>query len=313
MKTISKLAVIGAGPWGTAFACLLKKNGHDIKLWAYQNILDQNIKPFAGIEVTDNIANAVQHTDYIFLVLNSKFFIQTLDQLNFAGLRDKKFIVLTKGLVEHDRTHQLPFEVLIHRYRVPKKNIAVLSGPNIAAEIYKGIPAAAMVASSNNTFLDELKVILSSVDFRVEISNDLTGLQWCGILKNPVAIGAGICDGLYSDHSNNAKAEFMTLALEDMKNIGTYFGSDAKTFYTLAGIGDLITTCFAGRNRQVGMKLALGASLDEIYESFHPQRPEGPDQLKIISRLIDGKVQAPMFERLFKIIYEGEDPHSLFK
>jgi len=306
----TKIAVLGAGPWGTAVASLLSRNNHSVSLWAYQNILDKDIVPDKEILVTDNINDAVKDSEYIFIVLNSQFFISTFNTINDVYLKGKKFIVLTKGLVKLEDTFTLSFKVLTEKYNIPKEHIAVWSGPNIAPEIYKDIPASAVFASSNLSLAEEFKSIVSSQVFKVITSLDPTGVQWSGILKNPVAIMAGICDGLYKDSSSNTKSSLITFALEDMKKIGEYFGAKKETFDSLAGIGDLITTCFAGRNRQVGINLALGKTVAEIYDMYKPQVPEGIEQLKIIMHLIKDNVDAPVFFALNDIVFNGSDPKA---
>ncbi|MEA3430775.1 MAG: NAD(P)H-dependent glycerol-3-phosphate dehydrogenase [Nanoarchaeota archaeon] len=300
-----KTSVIGAGPWGTAVASLLKRNNHDVKLWAYQNILDKDIVPIEGIKVTDDIVESVKDSEYIFIVLNSQFFIATLDQLNFEELKDKKFVILTKGLVHFEDSYHLSFEILEKKYNISKDNIAVLSGPNIAKEIYNQKPSAAVVASESE-LNDEVKNVMSSDNFTVHLSTDMYGVQWCGILKNPVAIGVGILDGLYPNTSN-PKSAFITNALREMQEVGILFNAQETTFQSVAGIGDLMTTCLSGRNQKVGLMLAEGNSLDEIYELFKPQKPEGSEQIKIIYNLIKEQMEAPIFTLLYQILYEGKD------
>ncbi|MBW3022015.1 NAD(P)-binding domain-containing protein [Candidatus Woesearchaeota archaeon] len=302
------ITVIGAGPWGTAVASLLKRNGNDVKLWAFQNILDKDIKPLEGITVTDDVKEAVNESEYIFVVLNSQFFISTLDSLDFNNLKDKRFIVLTKGLVEFQDIYHLSFEILIKKYNVPKENIAVLSGPNIAKEIYNQMPAATVVASENPQLLSDVKELLSNNNFAVETSNDMAGVQWCGILKNPVAVGFGILEGLYSEASN-PKSAFIAQALQEMQNILTTFGGKPGTLLSAAGIGDLITTCLSGRNKRVGIMLAQGKTLEEIYDSFKPQRPEGPEQVEILFEKM--KLDNPIISKLYNILFKSADPKTL--
>ncbi|MBW3015391.1 hypothetical protein KY330_03150 [Candidatus Woesearchaeota archaeon] len=306
-----KVSVIGAGPWGTAVACLLKHNGNDVSLWAYQNILDKDIVPIDGISVTDDINSATQESEFIFLVLNSQFFIPTLNQMNFEDCinRSVKFVVLTKGLVQYNDRFYLSMEILSEKYNVPKENIIVLSGPNIANEIYIGNPAATMVGSVNLEAANKVKNLLSSDRFRVYVNRDPKGLQWCGILKNPYAIGVGLFAGLYKGFDNNVVSWYISEALREMQLIGEFFGAERATFFDVAGIGDLITTCFAGRNRKVG-EMLNSKNLEDIYSYFAPQKPEGPEQLRIVYSLVKDNLDVPLFKGLYEVLYEGKNPNS---
>lgn len=304
-----KSSVIGAGPWGTAVACLLKRNNHEVKLWAFQGILDRDVKPIEGVEVTDNVNDALKGSEYVFIVLNSQFFISTLDNLDAENWKDKKFVLLTKGLVLFEDKYHLSYEILTKKYQVPKENIAVLSGPNIAKEIYNQLPAATVVAGQ---IADEIKDIMSSNIFNVITSDDVVGVQWSGILKNPVAVGVGLCDGLYPGAAN-PKSAFIALALKEMQTIGKHFGANKDTFTGVAGIGDLITTCLAGRNQKVGVMLAEGKTLTQIYENFAPQKPEGPEQIKIIYNLTKDQVDTPIFINLYKILHENKEPRTIIE
>ena len=188
--------------------------------------------------------------------------------------------------------------------------ICALSGPNLAKEIVQGKPASSVVAGASPEAAERAQAALLSGRFRVYTSGDVTGVELGGALKNIVALGAGICDGL--EFGENAKAAFVTRGLAEVARLGVAAGAEPLTFAGLTGVGDVIATCASrlSRNRYVGEQLALGRSWPEIRASMD-NVAEGVNAteaaLKMAARL---KVEMPIAETTYRILYEGLSPRE---
>jgi glycerol-3-phosphate dehydrogenase (NAD(P)+) len=210
-------------------------------------------------------------------------------------------------------------EVLREETRAPGKNIAVLSGPSHAEEVSVGKATAVVAASASRALAGYVQETFSTQTFRVYTSKDVRGVEYGGALKNIIAIGAGICDGLRKISSggketnigDNAKATLLTRGIEEIARLGIFLGSRKRTFYGLSGWGDLLVTAYSGfgRNRMVGECLALGMTLDEIKrEKLRGMVPEGVETARAaynLSRMID--VEMPITQEIYLVLYEGKD------
>ena len=258
-----RAVVIGAGSWGTAFACLLRDNGHEVTLAARDAeqvaaIAAHGRNPrYAREAGLDGIAAATiseapaREAEFVAVAVPSRVFGEVVRSL--PG--DAPILSLTKGL---DPATGARLSTLVE-----KRPVAVLSGPNIADEIVRGLPAAAVVASDDLELAVRLQVAVHSALFRVYVSDDVAGVELCAAAKNVIALAAGGADGL--GLGDNAKAALVARGLAEMRRLAEAAGARPETFAGLAGMGDLIVTCWApsGRNRRAGELIARGAKPEE--------------------------------------------------
>jgi glycerol-3-phosphate dehydrogenase (NAD(P)+) len=229
-----KVVVVGAGAWGTAFSELLRGLGHDVAL--------------AGRAAVDEAP--YEDAELVALAVPSRSFRDAL-----AHVRgDAPVLSLTKGL---DPESGARLSTLVR-----DRPVAVLSGPNMAEEVAAGLPGATVVASEDEALARRLQAALNSPQFRVYVNTDLIGVELCGASKNVIALSAGGVDGL--GLGDNAKAALITRGLVEMARLGEACGAEPETFAGLAGMGDLIASCWhpSARNRRAGELIARGASAD---------------------------------------------------
>ncbi len=226
-----KTAVIGAGAWGTVFGGVLRERGHEVEI--------------LGRERSNG---AVEDAELVVVAVPSRSFGDVVRDL--PG--DAPVLSLTKGL-DPDTGGRLTA-------LITGRPVAVLSGPNIAAEIKEGLPTAAVVASEDPDLAVMLQDAINSTTFRVYVNSDPAGVEFAAAAKNVIALAAGAMDGL--GLGDNAKAALITLGLADMRTLGMATGAKSETFAGLAGTGDLLTTCWSrhSRNRRAGALMARGAS-----------------------------------------------------
>ncbi|MGZ4289310.1 MAG: NAD(P)H-dependent glycerol-3-phosphate dehydrogenase [Gaiellaceae bacterium] len=230
-----RAVVVGAGAWGTAFAHVLRERGHDV-FTARRNTLDD--APYV-------------EADLVVLAVPSHAFREVL-----AHVRgDAPVLSLAKGL---DPSTGERLSTLVR-----DRPVAVLSGPNMAEEVLAGLPGATVIASADEELAGWLQDALNSLFFRVYVNSDLVGVELCGAAKNVIALAAGGVDGL--GLGDNAKTALITRGLVEMARLGEAFGAQPETFSGLAGMGDLMVTCFhaSGRNRRAGELIARGATPGE--------------------------------------------------
>lgn len=251
-----RVVVVGAGAWGTAFAYLLRERGHDV-LVARRETLDD--APY-------------EEADLVVLAVPSAAFGEVVARVRGAA----PVLSLSKGL---DPATGARLSTLVQN-----RPVAVLSGPNMADEVAAGLPGAAVIASEDEALAEELQHAINSLVFRVYVNTDLVGVELCGAAKNVIALAAGGVDGL--GLGDNAKTALITRGLVEMARLGEAYGASGETFAGLAGMGDLMVTCFhpSGRNRRAGELIARGATPDEA-------RME-------IGQVVEGLTTAPVLREL---------------
>jgi glycerol-3-phosphate dehydrogenase (NAD(P)+) len=258
-----RAVVVGAGSWGTAFARLLADRGHHVTLAARdaeqaRTIADTGRNPryltsasLDGVEATTIAEAPVAEADVVVVAVPSRAFGGVV-----AGLPGSAPVLsLTKGLdpASGERLSTL----------VRDRPVAVLSGPNFAEEVAQGLPGAAVIASEDDALAEELQHAINSLVFRVYVNPDVTGVELCAAAKNVIALAAGGVDGV--GLGDNGKAALITRGLAEMARLGEACGARPETFAGLAGMGDLIVTCWSrhGRNRRAGELIARGATAEE--------------------------------------------------
>jgi glycerol-3-phosphate dehydrogenase (NAD(P)+) len=317
-----KIAVIGAGSWGTALADLLAEKGHDVVLWVreeevYRQILDEreNRLFLPGTSLNEALrplrtfGEALEGRDLAVLVVPShvaRGVVQGIRPHLDAGI---ELVTGTKG-IEND-TLMTVSEVV--REELPDRDparFACLAGPSFAREVCRRLPTAVTVACGDPALGKTLQDVFSTEFFRVYASRDLVGTQLGGALKNVIAIGAGVSDGLGFGH--NARAALITRGLAEITRLAVAMGANPLTLAGLAGMGDLVLTCTGdlSRNRTVGLKIGEGMKLGEITSSMD-MVAEGVKTALSAHEL--GKqvgVELPIADEVYRILYEGKDPRD---
>jgi glycerol-3-phosphate dehydrogenase (NAD(P)+) len=317
-----KVAVIGAGSWGSAMAIHLGRKGLPVSLWVRESeILDEarrrrenrvflpgfTFPPTVSFE--GNIRGAAAEAAAILIAVPSRYCRPVYRQLAPVVAPETLLVSLTKGLEE--RTLKRMSQVLTEALpRLSRPRVTVLSGPSFAREVARGLPTAVVAAGLAPADSAAVQTLLSSLSFRVYTCRDILGVELGGAVKNVIAIAAGIADAL--DTGNNAKASLITRGLAEITRLGVRLGARRKTFFGLAGIGDLIVTCTGelSRNRHLGFQLGRGRRLPEVIAET-PMVAEGVGTTRSIHRLARRVgVEMPICEQIHKVLYGTKDPRQ---
>ena len=314
---ISKISMIGAGSWGTALAILLAEKGYKVSLWARRKELAdeinkkgensqylKNIKIPTNIIATHSMKDAVENSDMVVFAVPSEFLRHTAKS-SASFIKNNMIVVhVVKGIEEN--SGKLMSEVLEEELK--KEDIAVLSGPNHAGEVANKLPTATVIASKSKNITELVAEVFYMPYFKTYPHDDVAGVEICGAVKNIVAIAIGVCDGLKL--GDNAKASILTLGLSEMGIIARKFGAKRETCYGLAGVGDLVATCYShhSRNRFVGEELAKGKSIGQVNKEMHGMIAEGIKNTKAVYQLCRNKgIKTPLMTHAYKVLYEGMD------
>jgi len=315
-KTIS---VIGAGGWGTALSLLLAENRTKVRLWAHnpdiaKELVTQrtNETYLPGVRLPPNVYATGSLADtldaeLILVVTPSKAIREISSQIAALNPDPKTvFVTCTKG-IEHN-TGKLVSQIL--EEALPANRIGVLSGPNLAGEIARRVPAAGVIGSVHRELIDPLQKTFSLPSFRAYTSDDVTGIQLGGALKNIFAIAAGASDGF--NMGDNAKGALVTRALAEMTRLGVALGGRQETFFGLSGIGDLMVTCFSphSRNRTFGERLGRGESPAQIQESMRMVAEGVPTTRSAWQCAQKHGIDAPITSEVHAVLYENKPPHE---
>jgi glycerol-3-phosphate dehydrogenase (NAD(P)+) len=318
INAAGRIAVLGAGSWGTALAIQFARAGHPVVLWGRDRehlaavaAARRNVRylPDAelprGLQLEHDLAAAVAGADDALIVVPSHAFRAMLEAL--AGLPVQRLAWATKGF-ELD-TGLLPYQV-VEQIFSPALPTAVLSGPTFAREVGAGLPSAMTIASTHADYARRLAESISTDAFRAYTSTDVVGVEVGGATKNVFAIGAGISDGL--GFGANTRIALITRGLAEMTRLGLALGGRQETFMGLAGMGDLVLTCTddQSRNRRFGLALARGATVEEARRQIG-QVVEGLNGARAVrdvaARL---NVAMPIIEQLHKVLHEGLSPRA---
>ena len=317
---ITKIAVIGAGSWGTTLANHLAGKGFDVDLWVREEDVYHQIKKervnkiflpgkelVQGLEPVMSYEEALSGKDLVLMVVPSQFFRDVLSHLKPHLRPGMKLMAATKGIENNTLMvmSQIAESILIEEYT---DDFACLAGPSFAKEVILKYPTAVTIACRNMSHAELLQQVFYTEFFRVYISQDLIGIQLSGALKNVIAIAAGVADGLKFGH--NARAALITRGLAEITRLGAAMGANPHTFAGLSGIGDLVLTCTGdlSRNRSVGLKIGKGVNLKEITEGMH-MVAEGIKTTRSAYELAEKmNVDMPITTQMYQIIYEEKDP-----
>ncbi len=323
---LNKIAVIGAGSWGTALAILLGRKGLNPVVWARNPRLVDEIREcgenrtyLPGHRIPDSVTftpdfkDAVAGMESILLVVPSHGMravaLRLAEVLKRADALPRVVIFASKG-IENDTL--LTMSELLEQ-TLPESlsgHIACLSGPSFAEEVARSMPTAVTIAASDQRLAKGLQKLFSTDYFRVYASMDMIGVQLGGALKNVMAIAAGISDGLGFGH--NSRAALITRGLAEMARLGVRLGANPLTFAGLAGLGDLVLTCTGdlSRNRQVGLKLGQGLSIEDILKEMK-MVAEGVKTSRSAFHMSEKYgVDMPITAQVYRVLYEGLDPRD---
>ena len=315
------IAIIGAGSWGTALSIALGRAGWRVNLWARRaDIADaigrdkrnpEYLSDFQlpdSVTATTDLGEAASGAAILVLAVPSRGLREVCEQLAPNVSDDQGAVSAAKGL-EHGTGRRLS-QVIADCLGSPRTGrIAVLSGPNLAAEVAAGIATATVAACAQADLATDVQAALSTPSFRVYTNPDVLGVELGGALKNIIAIGAGVSDGL--GLGDNTKAALMTRGLAEITRLGVALGARAETFRGMSGMGDLIATCAGrkSRNHFVGHELARGRPLKDILDEMSPQVAEGVETTRAALRLAsEVGVEMPIATAVYQVLFEGVSP-----
>jgi glycerol-3-phosphate dehydrogenase (NAD(P)+) len=313
-----KIAVIGAGGWGIALAKLLAEQQHQITLWChgaqnYQELAQtrQSTAYLPGISlprsvaISRSLADTVAAARLILCVAPSHTVRQVMAQAAPHCRPGAAVVCGTKGLEEENL--QTMGEVLRDVFDA-SHSLAFLSGPTFALEIARGLPAAATIASRDDMLARRVQETLRTASFRIYTSRDIIGVQMGGVIKNVIAIAAGISDGL--GLGGNARAALITRGLAEMTRLAVRMGADPLTLAGLPGLGDLVLTCSGdlSRNRAVGLAIGRGQKLTDIVAGMKTvaEGIRNTRSVYLLSRRVD--IEMPIVEQMFQVLYQQKKP-----
>jgi glycerol-3-phosphate dehydrogenase (NAD(P)+) len=316
-----KIAIIGAGSFGTAVAAVAARCGNEIILWAHDpNVAAEishtrhnpiylpSIELGQNVRATSSLAEAVAFSDVLFMIVPSHHYRGVLTQMRPHLRREVAVVSATKG-IEND-TLQRMSEVTALELGGSLRSFAVLSGPTFALEMARGDPTAAVIASLDLKLAEEVQHAISSPTFRIYNSSDVTGVELAGSLKNVIAIAAGVIEGL--GLGSNTTAALITRGLHEVTKLSVALGGRNETLAGLAGMGDLVLTCTGSlsRNRSVGVALGKGKPLAEILSESRTVA-EGVRTSKAAKELADRHgIEMPITAEMYGVLHQGQSPRA---
>jgi glycerol-3-phosphate dehydrogenase (NAD(P)+) len=314
-----RVGVIGTGAWGTTLAILLAQKGFETTLWEHQLERAEEMErdrenraflpdfhfPFS-LRVTANLPEAVAGRELVLVVTPAQRLRENIRAIAPHLAPDAIILCGSKGL-EIDTLKRMSEVIAEELPEGLRGRIAVLSGPNLAREVARGLPGAAVIAAADRAVAEAARETMNTATFRVYTSSDVVGVELGGALKNIIALGAGANDGW--GYGDNAKAAFMTRGLAEIARLGIACGANPLTFVGLAGMGDLIATCASplSRNRYVGLEMAKGRKLDDVLAGMKSVA-EGVTTTKAARELAERYgIDMPITKTIYAILFEGKN------
>lgn len=319
---MARVAIVGSGTWATAIAHLIAGKGLEVRMWMRDadaarvvNATHRNPRHLPDVELDDVVASAsfedvLDGAEAVVFVCPSSYLRDIAASCAPFIARDLPVIVLTKGI--EAQTGFTMVELLEDVIGNPSR-VACLSGPNHAEEVSRGLPAATVVASSDEACSLYFQDLFNTSTFRVYTTSDVTGVELCAASKNVIAIANGMSVAMQL--GDNASASLMTRGLAEVTRLVVALGGDARTCLGLAGVGDLIATCSSehSRNRALGAFLVGGGTL-EAFEEKMQMVAEGAVACKTVTELASMHgVEMPIAEAVRQVLWEGRDPHEIIE
>lgn len=312
-----RVAVLGSGGMGTAMAVLLARAVGSVALCARDPELArvlassrENPKHLPGaflppqVEPTHDPAEALRGAELVVVAVPSAYVRATLSSLARHVPGSLPVLSVVKGI--ENETFLRPSQVMTEI--LGQRPIAVMSGPSHAEEMVRGLPTSVVVAGADVALNARIQALMNRERFRVYTNQDLVGVELAGALKNILGIAAGICEGL--GFGDNAKAALLTRGLVEMSRFAMALGGQASTFAGLAGVGDVITTCYSafGRNRAVGLRVARGEGIDRIVASMTDVAEGVPTTRSVHAMALQHRIEMPITREVHGILFEGKPP-----
>ncbi|MGI5892239.1 MAG: NAD(P)H-dependent glycerol-3-phosphate dehydrogenase [Bacillota bacterium] len=313
-----RIKVLGAGSWGTALALVLYQNGHNVSMWTWDSMHAEKLMAegenkayLPGIPLPQDInissnLSGVASAEMVLFSVPSHAVNQVAQQVK-EFLRPETIIISTgKGFYSDN---QLRLSQVIQKH-LPDNPLAVLSGPTHAEEVGRALPTAIVLAGTDNKLLQKVQDVFMNNKFRVYTNNDVIGVEIGGAVKNVIALGAGIIEGL--GLGDNAKAALITRGLVEIIRLGTAMGAQKETFTGLAGLGDLIVTCGSvhSRNFRAGKEIGKGRPWNQVLEDMG-MVVEGVYATENTYKLAKKyNVEMPITEQMYALLYEGRSPQD---
>jgi len=315
-----KIAVLGSGGMGTGCALVLaEKPQHEVWLWSHASVrtsemqqLAENRRYLPGVplspvlRLSSSPAEVLTDADLVVVAIPTRYLRDTLQELAVPLATQTAVVSVVKGI--ENSTFLRPSQIITEVLGTPR--VASLCGPSHAEEFARRLPCSVVVAGLEAELLRDAQLTFNSDRFRVYTNRDLLGVELAGALKNVVAIAAGISDGL--GYGDNAKAALLSRGLVEMTRFGVALGADPETFVGLAGMGDLITTCYSpyGRSRRVGEEIGRGKTLTQATQAIHGV-PEGVTTCRSVHDLaMQRGIDMPICSEVFRVLFEGKSPQA---
>lgn len=316
---MTRCAVVGAGAWGTALADLLGRNGHDVRMWAYEwdvveavNSSHENRRFLKGCKVNErvvaysDIAEALDGSELVTVATPSHVMRAIISGAKGSLPSHVPIVVASKGI----EAGSLALMTDVASEELADSTVVAISGPSFAAEVVSHQPTAVVVASKDHDAALFAQQSFSSADFRAYTHDDVTGVEIGGALKNVMAVATGIAEGVGLGY--NARAALITRGLAEMTRLGTKLGAEAATLAGLAGLGDLVLTCTGSlsRNRSLGVEIGRGKTLDEVLAGRETVA-EGVVTTRSARALSAREgVEMPIVEAVYHVLFEGQPPRD---
>ena len=316
---MTRIAVLGAGSWGTTLADLLARKGHDVRIWAHEADVAESINrahenpvflPGAALApaltATGDAAEAVRGVALVVSAAPSHVAAGVFEAVAGAMPAEVPLVSATKGI----ETRELRLMSELARRILPGRPFVALSGPSFAQEVFEGQPTAVVAAAGDPDVARMVQAVFSTPRFRVYSNRDVVGVELAGALKNVVAVAAGMLEGLGLGH--NPRAALITRGLAEITRLGQAMGADPLTFAGLAGMGDLILTATGNlsRNRALGIAIARGETLDG-FRAAHRSVAEGANTSRAAAALAERVgVEMPITANVCAILFNGKPPRE---
>ena len=321
---MGRVAVMGAGSWGTAYAMMCVDAGEDVVLWARRPEVAKaiatdhrnadylgDVELPARLHATSDPQEALDSAEVVVLAVPSHALRDSLTQWREIAPRGGIYVSLIKGI--ELETHKRASQVIRSVLDTPFSHSVVVSGPNLAKECAKRMPGGTVAAGPETEIVQRVQAMSHTPYFRVYTNPDVVGVELGGAVKNAIALAAGMADGM--GFGDNTKAMLITRGLAEMTRLGVAHGGNPMTFSGLAGMGDLVATCMStqSRNRHVGEELGKGRSLDEVIADMN-MVAEGVKSSKAILAIAEHRgVDMPIVEHVVKVVHEGMEPTEMVR
>lgn len=308
-----RIAIVPAGTWGTALAVPAAAGGHSVRLWRHEagwlDTWDHGHPALPGLCLPDNVipyadlAEAVHDADLVILAPASVVLREVCRRVAPLLKPDAILLSVTKGLEQE--SHLRMTQVVAEEIPTHAGRLAALSGPNFAIEVAKGLPTGTVVACPDVAIAEQVQDLMMTPRFRIYTNPDIVGVELAGALKNVMALGVGMSDGL--GLGDNARAALITRGLTEIGRLGAAMGANVLTFAGLAGMGDLVLTCTSdtSRNRRAGLAIGRGQSAREFATESHLTVEGIPTTRAAWTLAQELGVKMPITEQIYQVLYQG--------